>query len=195
MFRPRYIYLAFFVLLIGNLGMAQPFNLDDDIQPVKLILHPVDDESNPDLKGQMSISDIRQVKDTMYFFVNGLSIYSPTYVSTEVHEGYESLDVSLHKMNWKKAERSGKTNADGEWFESFKTEMDFGIRVIAKEKPTNYTLMVWSGAEANFDLPEIFGHEEDSSSGILSWLKTNWIYALVIFLVLIILLLIVKRKK
>lgn len=185
------------VLLFGIQGFAQPFNLDEKINPIRLELQPIDVATKPDVKGGMAITEAQQIKDTMYYFVDGLSIYSPTYVSVTTSDDSEPLEVSLHKMNWHQSERSDKTNGEGEWSETFRTEMDFGLRIIANDIPAKYTILVWSGVETDFELPPIFKKQEkvNSETGAWDFIKDYGLFLVIGLLIIIILLLILKRRK
>lgn len=141
--------------------MAQPFTLDTSVHVVEIKMRPFNPKGMDDKKGKLGIVHVRQVKDTAYFFCKGLSIYSP--VITEVFKGNPSqtMQVSLHKWNWKEASRKGTTDEKGLWMEKFKSENDFGIMVVTKGGTAVYNLFVWAGDELKLDLATPFvTHEE-----------------------------------
>jgi hypothetical protein len=145
------------LLLHSAVLWAQPFTLDKKFKATELILHKFTPPDEPKASGRISIAEVTQKDDALYYFVKGASIYSPVYVglqSTGLKK--ESISVSLHKLSWKKADRGGITDATGHWEEKFKTENDFGIRVTAKNKPATYSLMVWVGDSPKIELPSVF---------------------------------------
>ncbi|MEM7087132.1 MAG: LPXTG cell wall anchor domain-containing protein [Bacteroidota bacterium] len=189
------LVLLLAVILFSTDALAQPFTLDDNIKPVKLELLAFEDDSLNIGKGKINMTEVTQVNDTLYFSVYGVSIYSPIYVGINATDPDKPLDISLHKMNWINADRKGKTDANGEWEDSFKTETDFGIRVISKADSTNYGLIVWAGDEADLDLPQLFDPEPQEEGGLLELLKENILYIIIGILLLIILYFFMKNKK
>ena len=145
--RGKGIVLPVLCLLLAMKSTAQPFNLNDNIKPVELTL--VDYKKNdPKAKGKINITEITQVKDTLYFFIKGFSMYAPAYFGITAEDHGSPIQVTLNKENWHQANKSGETDDKGHWEASFKTEGDFGIMVVPKTKPAKYTLVTWVGAEA-----------------------------------------------
>ena len=194
-FRISFLVCLLWATLFSLSAYAQPFTLDDNIKPIKLELHTFEDDSLNIGKGKMNLTKVTQVNDTLYFSVYGVSIYSPIYVGVNVDDPNKPLDISLHKMNWINEDRKGTTDANGEWQDSFKTETDFGIRVIAKADSTSYGLLVWTGDEVDFDLPKIFNPEPEEEGGIFKLLKENILYIIIGILLLIIFYFFIKNKK
>lgn len=175
---------------------AQPFTLND-INPVELNL--IDYKKNdPKEKGRINVTSVTQTKDTMYFFVKGLSMYSPAYFGITAVKGSAPIVVNLNKENWVQPNKSGETDDKGYWHTSFKTEGDFGIMVVPKEKPAVYTLVTWVGAEAkDVGVTSPFkGAESAAPTGGESFFSKNIIYiilgAVIVGLLAFIFL---KRKK
>lgn len=186
--------LLIVLLTVPNTVMAQPFTLDKKFKPVQLKLNKFNPPNEPKAKGSISITEVIQKEDTLFYFVKGASIYSPVYVGLQSGDTANStIDVSLHKLSWKKAERSGTTDATGHWEQQFKTENDFGIRVVVKEKPTAYSLMVWVGDEVKMELPTVFKKGTIARSG--NFLKDNLLYIIIGGLVMMLLVLFIKFKK
>jgi LPXTG-motif cell wall-anchored protein len=150
------------------------------------------------IKGRINLTHVTQVKDTMYFFVKGLSVYAPTYVGVTARDKSKPLDVRLHKWNWHDVLRSGSTGDSGHWEDKFRTETDFGIMIISKDHPADYAITVWSGEDAKPDLPSPFSNTKtaagDSGAGG-AFLKNNWMYIVIGLLVIVIVFLFIKRKK
>lgn len=188
------LFPGLLLLLISSAMYAQPFTLDDQIQPEELNLYPFAPASNPKLKGRLNVTEVTQVKDTLYFFAKGMSIYSPVYVGLTLQEKDRPVEVRLCKMNWKNANQSGTTDGKGHWEHRFKTENDFGIMVVAKSGPVHYSLMVWNGDEAKFDLPSVFSKEKNSGSGA-GFFKKNLLYLVIGLLVVVVGILFFKLKK
>ena len=184
------------LLLAGSGLMAQPLNLDTAVNPVELKLIKFNPKGQPLGKGSINITKVTQVRDTSYFFCKGLSIYSPASVVVASSDKSIPLEVSLHKWNWKETSRSGRTDEKGVWSEKFRTENDFGIKVVAPQRPAAYTLTVWVGEETDPEIPAEFKDmEADASSGGGSFLKKYGLYLLIGILGLAVIVLLVKRKK
>ena len=187
------LLLTFFLLCIYCVSYSQPFTLDSmKVTELKLVKYTPKDEKG---KGRINLTQVTQVKDTMYFFVNGLSMYSPTYVGITAREKDKKIKVQLHKWNWKDILRSGSTDDKGHWEDKFKTETDFGIMVICKDKPVDYALTVWTGEEAKPELPTVFSNDKKAAGSGSGFLKKNWMYIVIGLLVIVIGFMFVKRKK
>jgi len=187
--------MILFYALLPVLAMAQPFSLDKLIKPVELKLQKINPAKLPNAKGNINATNVKQTRDTLYYFVKGVSIYSPVYVSLTAKEGTAPVKVSLHKMTWKKADREGRTNGNQQWSEKFKTENDFGIMVVPQEKPAEYTLVVWAGNEAKLDMPSVFSKEKTTNGGG-NFFRKNLLYIIIIgILGLAIVILFMKLKN
>jgi hypothetical protein len=176
---------------------AQPFTLDNNIKPIELNFVNIDPPKKPTAKGRLNVTNITQVADTMYYFGKGFSTYSPVYVGVTAKDKAVPLQVDLCKENWLTASRQGNTGEKGYWEDKFRTEGDFGIRVIAKTKPASYTIVVWNGEDIKVDVPSPFSKDKPGSSGggIMGFLKKNLVYAIIVVLLLVIGLLFMKMKK
>ena len=159
----RVCLLLFFQALFLTGLLAQPFTLKEYISPTELKFHPFTPSGNTKAKGKINITEVNQVKDTLYFFARGMSIYSPIYVSVDGEVPSDKIHTGIYKMNWLDANRKGTTDKNGHWETSFKTEMDFGIMVIPEVTPIKYSLIVWSGDEANFEMPTAFKKNIENS--------------------------------
>src|ERR1700704_5194459 len=106
------LLLPFLCLLFVIKSEAQPFNLDDNIKPVELTLvnYKKDD---PKAKGMINVTTVTQVKDTLYFFIKGFSMYSPAYFGITAEDGSSPIQVTLNKENWHQANKSGETDDKG----------------------------------------------------------------------------------
>lgn len=189
------------LLSVGCLQMAfaQPFTLEKDVNPTKLKFHKFSPPSDPKVKGKLNVTEVTQVKDTMYFFTNEVSIYSPVYVGVTTADKANPLEVRLAKMNWKTPDRSGNTGSTGHWEEKFKTETDFGIMVIAKNKPAKYSLIVWNGDEVNLDMPSVFTNDKGKTAEVKKggegFFKKNMLYIIIGLLVIVVGFLVFKLKN
>lgn len=194
----RYSIFLLFVLtlLSGGLLKAQPFTLDN-ITPTELLL--VDYKKDDTLRrGMINVTTVTQVKDTAYYFVKGLSMFSPVYFGLTAPEGSGNIRVVLCKDNWKTANRSGETGEKRHYQEQFKTEGDFGIMVIADQKPASYTMITWMGKEAKevgIDSPFKEGGDKEVKNGGENFLKKYYLFILIGLLVAVIGYLVVKMKK
>lgn len=193
-------------ILFSSFLYAQPFTLKEEIKPVKLNFYKFNPPGQPKAKGQLNVTKITQVKDTMYFFANQLSIYSPVYVGVTTTDKNDALDIRLSKQNWNNADRSGSTGISGHWEDKFKTENDFGIMVIAKNKPVTYSLVVWNGTEVNFQLPSVFSNDpgaaekntdnsKTDTGGKKGFVQEYLLYIIIALLVIIIAMMYFRMKK
>src|SRR5690349_12927679 len=154
---PRPIILGCFALAgvaMARTAAAQPFTLDQKIKPAELKLQPYHGGGRAD--GRVAQIEITQTEPTQYFFVQGLSIYSPDYVGITGEDPSGHLTVSLHKETWEQAHRRGEISGAGHWDARFKTSGDVGIKVTADRVPAKYALLVWSGAEVEAPIPSPF---------------------------------------
>lgn len=190
----------FFSFLILNNADAQPFTLEE-ITPQELKFEPFKKDGAEKANGRISVNTLTQEKDTMYYYIQGLSMYSPTYFSLNTKDADADIAVNLCKENWKKFHRSGTVKGKTLWKTDFKTEGDFGIMVVANKKPTNYVLMVWTGEEMKIEMPTVFKPADKNGTSTNSgggWLKKNItlvIVAAVALLIISFLLLKLKKKQ
>lgn len=191
------IALLFFSTGVSKV-MAQPFNLDDRIQPTELTLVPYK-KGDAKASGQINVTTVTQTQDTMYFFVKGLSMYSPAYFGITGNDHAAVINVSLNKENWHQANKTGQTDDKGHWETNFKTEGDFGIMVVPQTKPAKYTLVTWVGDEAkDVGISTPFGNAKATAAGGSNFFKNNLLYivgGLAAVLLVMVIVLIMKRKK
>ena len=187
------------LLMVQQKASAQPFNLDDRIAPVELNFEEYKKEGDAKAKGRISMNTLSQEKDTMYYFIKGLSMYSPTYFSLNSSDPGADIKVNLCKENWKTFHHQGEVKGKGIYKNNFKTEGDFGIMVVANKKPAKYVLLVWTGDEMKVDMPSVFkGGDTAASKGGRGWFKKNMtlvIIAAVALLIISFLLVKLKKKK
>lgn len=175
---------------------AQPLNMDTAVHPLELKLFKYDPKGQPNGKGLLNITKVAQVKDTAYYFCKGLSIYSPAIVQVAAKDKTSPLQVSLHKWNWKTASRQGTTDGKGLWAEKFKTENDFGIMVVARNKPAVYNLYVWVGEDVKLPVPSDFKTPDPSDKGKGgSFLKKNMLYIIIGLLAAALIVVLIKKRK
>ena len=192
------ILLTCSVFALQNICSAQPFSLDDRVQPTELNL--VDYKKDDTLRrGKINITEVTQNKDTSYYFVKGLSMFSPVYFGLTTKAEAGNIKVNLCKDNWHKVDQNGETGDKGHWQSNFKTEGDFGIMVIAEKKPADYTIIVWMGNEAKEvgmidPFKDADGKATDGKKGG-NFLKDNFMYIIIALLVVIIGILFFKMKK
>jgi hypothetical protein len=195
--KPHYKLLLSLLMLLSAASLkAQPFTLEE-ISPVELQFEPYTKKGESKAKGKISMNTLTQDRDTAYYFIQGLSMYSPTYFSLNTTDPNAEIKINLCKENWKKFHRTGEVKGKGLWKADFKTEGDFGIMVVAKKKPVGYVLMVWSGDEMKIDMPSVF-KSADAASASGGWLKKNMtliIVAAAALLIIAFLLVKLKKKK
>ena len=183
--------LVFFLL---NRAGAQPFTLDDRIQPKELKLGDYK-KDDPKAKGKISATAFSQDADTAYYWVQGISMYSPTFFSITASDPAADLKINLCKENWKQPHKKGELKGKGKWNANFKTEGDFGIQVITAKKPARYALLVWTGDEVKVDLPSPFKSGNGTSTG-RGWFKKNMVLVIALVAALAVIgFLVFKLKK
>ena len=192
--------LLFFTLLliVKQKASAQPFNLDDKISPVELNFEEYKKEGADKPKGRISMNILTQENDTSYYFIKGLSMYSPTYFSLNSTDPAVDIKINLCKENWNTFHHQGEVKGKGIYKNNFKTEGDFGIMVIANKKPAKYVLLVWTGDEMKIEMPSVFKSGDSTASSGGGWFKKNMtivILAAVALLIISFLLFKLKKKK
>lgn len=125
---------------------AQPFTLNKDLKPTELIMLPYKDKKDTSWNGKINITTVTQTKDTMYFFVKGLSIYQPVYIGIDNDKKNQKCKIFLSKDNWKSPDKTGEL-VNGFWQHKFRTEGSFGIMVVANKPVQTYNITVWAGKE------------------------------------------------
>ncbi len=144
------------LLLFGVLTCkAQPFTMDEKIKPTELKLSNYPGTS-PIEKGRIVVASVNQKDEAIYFYVKGISIFSPIVVSVDSLQKESKIDISFHKDFWTEIEQSGATQANGRFVSLFKTGGDFGIKIMSRKIPVKYQIMIWVGEEIIDDLPSPF---------------------------------------
>lgn len=192
--------LLLFSLLLGMQEkiIAQPFNLFETVQPVELNFTEYKKEGEEKAKGRISMNTLSQEKDTMYYFIKGLSMYSPTYFSLNSSDPDADIKVNLCKENWHAFHQTGNVKGKEIWKSNFKTEGDFGIMVIANKLPVRYVLLVWTGDEMKVEMPSVFKNAGAASlqgTGFFAKNKTIVIVGAAALLLILFLLYKLKNKK
>ncbi|MBC7875029.1 MAG: LPXTG cell wall anchor domain-containing protein [Ferruginibacter sp.] len=191
------VILAVVIFLWQNNSFAQPFTLEERVQPTELKL--VDFKKTDTMqKGRINMSEITQNKDTSYYFVKGLSIFSPVYFGLTTNAESGNIKINLCKDNWHQVNQNGETGSKGHWQANFKTEGDFGIMVIAENKPADYSIVVWVGDEAkDVGIPSPFkdGDEKVSNGKKENFLKKNMVFIIVGLVLVVGGILYLKKKK
>jgi hypothetical protein len=190
------IWLLLLFLLANAQSNAQPFNLTESVQPIELNFTEHKKEGEEKANGRISINTFNQEQDTAYYFIKGLSLYSPTYFSVNSSDPGTDIKVNLCKENWHSFHQSGAVQGKEIWSSRFKTEGDFGIMVIANKKPAKYVLLVWTGNEMTIAMPSVFKSAAEGTAGGEGWFAKNKTMVIVIAVALaIISVLLLKLKK
>lgn len=192
-----FFFLFVLLLVLQKNGFAQPFSLDERIDPRELTFEAYKKEGAEKANGRISMNQLTQDADTAYYFIKGLSMYSPTYFSLNSSDPAADIKVNLCKENWKTFHHQGEVKGKSIYKNNFKTEGDFGIMVVANKKPANYVLMVWTGDEIKVELPTVFkGADGTTGSSGGGWFKKNMTLVIVAAAALLIIsFLLVKLKK
>ncbi len=181
------LVLAVCAILLAGIGtatplFAQPFTLDEKIKATELKLQPYR-AGDGKADGRIYGAIITQTEATQYFYVEGVSIYSPNYVGITAENPSETLKVSLHKETWEQANVSGQTQNAGHWEAKFKTSGDFGIRVTSDHLPAQYALLVWVGNEVDAPPPSPFTRSATAGIGAAASSSTK-LYVIIGLLIL-----------
>ena len=147
------------LLLLAVLGKvaAQPYTLDKKIKPIELKMFDYKKKGEPLMNGKIHSSVFKQEKDTAYFFVKGAGIYQTVIVAIANKKGNQVLGVTLCKDSWNKPDRMAKVEGSKTYYEKFRTEGSFGIRVIPKQAKNEYQIMVWISDEPKtIKIPDAF---------------------------------------
>jgi hypothetical protein len=163
--------------------LAQPFTLNEKIKPTELKLEPYR-SGNSKTNGRIYGAVITQTQETQYFFVQGISIYSPSYVGITADNPSAPIQVSLHKAIWDRPALKGQTDSGGRWDAKFKTSGDFGISVTPDKLPATYAVLVWVGNEIDLPLVSPFKKSVGAPSSGRSWSTTIIIVAGLLILVI-----------
>ena len=141
--------LTTIILLVSIFGYAQ--------KKPGFIPPSIDDEEIPVVKTELPVPEEGQDYVVKYFkgITDGVEsriavkklgyIIRPAMVHVISEDGRE-LAIELVKKNWDDVVRSGKTS-DGNFQESFKTAMEFGIKISAKEMGIPFIVAVSAGVE------------------------------------------------
>jgi hypothetical protein len=190
------LLFVFTLFIISQKGTSQPFTLEEKIQPVELTWEEYKKDDKK-AKGRVSTKACNQDTDTAYYWIQGISMYSPAFFTITASDPSADLKINLCKENWKQSHQSGSIKGKGKWNTKFKTEGDFGIQVITTKKPVRYALLVWAGDEVKVDLPSPFKGGAAAGGGE-GWLKKNMTLVIVVLAALAVigfLLFKLKRQK
>lgn len=138
------IIATFILLFIAGTGLAQPFNLDEKIKPVKLELQ--DDKKYEGAKGITANATI-EADSTHYYYVVGHDLFQFVDVYIFSNYGNPKLEATLVKDSWKDVHETQNTLSADEGIIDFKlrTYGDFGFRITsADNEPVNYTIVVYA---------------------------------------------------
>lgn len=162
MYFSKITLLYFASCLFGQIFAQQPFTLDKNIKPVDIIM--VDyKKGDAVMSGKMGTVKVIQNKDTLYYYVKGAGIYQTVVVAIGNKKAKQILEVSLCKDNWSKPDRTAKIESKP-YYEKFRTEGGFGIRVIAKRN-SEYGIAVWVSDEPKkIKMPSAFQPQTTKTS-------------------------------
>jgi hypothetical protein len=190
----RIIHAISFYALLVNSASAQPFNLDPAIEPGELKFTEHYKSGNDKADGRISLNALTQLTDTAYYFIGGMSMYAPTTVSIRSQNDSSNIKIALFKENWKAVLKSGEIKPTAPWETTFKTEGDMGIRVITDKKPTDYTLMIYTANDIDFEVPTAFTKKKVEGSNFINWIKKNALLVGAAVIILILLFLVLRKR-
>jgi hypothetical protein len=174
---------------------AQPFTLNPAIVPTELKFEDFTAEGESKPSGRISTNKLTQETDTAYYYIGGLSIYGQTFISlTTAHEA-EDLQIDLFKENWTDVLKTGKLTGKSKWKEVFRTEGDFGIRIITKTKPSYHALIIHTTNDIEPEMPSPFTNQKPSSTMATMLAKYKWPLVGGAALLLTLLFFVFKRRK
>jgi len=182
--RARLLWMAVGLLIAcgtARTATAQPFTLDEKIKPAELKLEPLR-SGDPKTDGRLYGSTITQTQPVQYFFVQGVSIFSPVYVGVTADDPSASAQIALYKETWDQPHLHGDTGSGGHWDATFRTSGDFGIKMTSDRPQTKYALLVWVGNEVNAPMPSPFTRSGGSASLTRSSVNVNVLYIIIALL-------------
>lgn len=145
------------VMAVLGKAAAQPYTLDKKIKPIELKMFEYKKAGDSLMNGKLHSSVFKQEKDTAYFFVKGAGIYQTVIVAIANKKSNQVLNVALCKDSWNKPDRMAKVESSKTYYEKFRTEGSFGIRVIPRQAKNEYQIMVWISDEPkNIKIPNAF---------------------------------------
>src|SRR5260370_41506054 len=77
---------------------AQPFTLDQKIKPIELTLSNYN-TGDPRAQGRIAQASFTQTENTQYYFVQGISIFSPDYVSITTDDSAAGIQRTPPQAN------------------------------------------------------------------------------------------------
>ena len=153
--------------LLCNTVMAQPYTLDEKINPVLIELK--DDKEN---KGaQHALANATIDSEAQYYYVKGINMFQFVDVYIFSNFGNPNFRVELVKNTWNEVEESETTRGSDNGIINFKlrTEGDFGFKVLPTGKKINYTIYVYASSPMEQHLGSAFtkatAKEMDPDSG------------------------------
>jgi hypothetical protein len=142
--KSRNLILVVLLFAFGQ-AVAQPFSLDPKIKPQEIKLTDYK-KGDAQMSGKMGIAKVSQNVDTLYYFVKGAGIYQTVMVGIGNKKSKQLLDVALCKDSWNKPNRTAKVSTKP-YYEKFRTEGSFGIRIVTKQRKSDYGIVVWVSDE------------------------------------------------
>lgn len=175
--RTTFLLLALLVSTAGP-ALAQPFTLDDKIKPTELKLEPMR-AGDAKIDGRLYGATITLTEPARYYFVQGVSIYSPSFVGVSADA---PVHIGVYKETWDKPHLEGDAAAGGRWDAKFKTSSDFGIKVSSDHVPATVALLVWVGNEVNAPMPSPFAKGSSHATVAGSKMDVNILYVIIALL-------------
>ena len=169
------------VCAAARTSAAQPFTLDEKIKPTELTLQPL---TSGDSKGDGRVygATNTQTQAVQYFFVQGLSIFSPVYVGVTADDPASPVNVALYKETWERPHLQGDTASSGHWDAKFKTSGDMGLKMTSDRGQAKYALLVWVGKEVDAPLPSPFTRSRGPATASPSHTDVNTSYIIIALL-------------
>ena len=126
------IWLLLLISLAHAQSIAQPFNLTESVQPIELNFTEHKKEGEEKANGRISVNTYNQEQDTAYYFIKGLSLYSPTFFSLNSSDPGTDIKVNLCKENWHSFHQSGAVQGKEIWSAGLKQKAISGSWLLPK---------------------------------------------------------------
>ena len=119
---------------------AQPVSFDPEAPPPALIPFKAERGMGEHVGRAQGVAG----PDGKRLYLKGLDVMSPLTIRVFAKDESKPIDVSLHRFFWNEAERSGRTDRNGDWQYAGRVHAEVGIELRAAE-PSEFYVLAWMG--------------------------------------------------
>lgn len=195
--------LLFLAMLMGLSFISvpvssQPFTLDKELKPVKLLLKNVKDHKGA--KASAAKGETSAKGD--FYYVKGASMFQPIDIFLASSKG-ENITMEIVKNNWKDIKMKASTSDDPDGIANIKLRVygEFGIRILSDTEGSGYQLLVYASPEMKNALASPFVAMQQTGiktlePGSLAVSPLTMILGgLVIILLVVLIFMIIKKRE